>query len=107
MEETGRDVDMRACPVADRFAHFIRSAGPVIAFVTPAHPEGVPYDAWLRRTTVQRAVQGDASTKVCSPTRPPMTSFVAGPVSEDCDEPVLPVAPRSVTLQHNGGKERE
>jgi|SRR5882724_5771208 len=57
MEEAGRDVDMQACPMADRFAHFILSAGPVIAFVTPDHPEGLPYAAWWHRTMLQRAVE--------------------------------------------------
>jgi hypothetical protein len=57
MEESGRDVDMRVCPVADKLAHFIRSAGPVIAFVTPDHPEGLSYNAWLRHTMLQRAIE--------------------------------------------------
>ena len=57
MEEAGRDVDMQACPMADKFAHFIRLASPVIAFVTPDHPEGLPYDAWWRRTMLQRAIE--------------------------------------------------
>jgi hypothetical protein len=53
MEEAGRDVNMQACPMADRFAHFIGSAASVIAFVTPDHPEGLPYGVWLHRTMVQ------------------------------------------------------
>jgi hypothetical protein len=57
MEEAGSDVDMQACPMAERFAHFIRSAGPVIVFVTPEHPEGLPYAAWWRSTMLQRAIE--------------------------------------------------
>jgi hypothetical protein len=57
MEEAGRDVNMQACPVADRLDHFILLAAPVIAFVTPEHPEGVPYDVWWRRTMVQREIE--------------------------------------------------
>ena len=50
MEEAGLDVDIRMCPMADRMEHFIRCASPVIAFVTPDHPEGLPYIEWRRRT---------------------------------------------------------
>jgi hypothetical protein len=50
MEEAGRDVDMQACPMADRLVYFIRSASPVIAFVTPDHPEGLPYVVWFHRS---------------------------------------------------------
>jgi hypothetical protein len=57
MEEAGRDVDMQACPMADRFVHFIRAAGPVIAFVTPDHPEGLPYAAWWRRTMLEPGIE--------------------------------------------------
>ena len=57
MEEAGRIVNMQACPVADRLDHFIRSAAPVIAFVTPDHAEGLPYDVWWRRTMVQRGIE--------------------------------------------------
>lgn len=60
MEEAGRDVNMQTCPVADRFAHFIRAASPVIAFVTPDHPEGLPYAAWCRRTMLDRPVEAKA-----------------------------------------------
>jgi hypothetical protein len=53
MEEAGLDVNMQACPMAERFAHFIRSAGPVIVFVTPDHPEGLPYAARWRSTMLR------------------------------------------------------
>ena len=54
MEEAGREVNMQACPMADRLVHFIRSAAPVIAFVTPDHPEGLPYTVWCQRTMLLR-----------------------------------------------------
>jgi len=53
MEEAGREVDMDECPTAERLSHFIRSAGPVIAFITPEHPEGLSYTAWWRCTMVR------------------------------------------------------
>ena len=56
MEEGGRDVNMQVCPIANRFAHFISSAAPVIAFVTPDHPEGLPYAVWWHRTMLQRGM---------------------------------------------------
>jgi hypothetical protein len=65
MEEAGLDVDMEACPTVYTFAHFIRSAGPVIAFVTPDHPEGLPYDAWWRRTMLEGAIE--VKPQRCSP----------------------------------------
>ena len=46
MEAAGREVDMEECPTAARLAYFVRSAGPVIAFITPEHPEGLSYAAW-------------------------------------------------------------
>ena len=60
MEAAGQDVDLQACPMADRFAHFIGAAGPVIAFVTPDHPEGLPYASWWRRTMLERAIDGSS-----------------------------------------------
>ena len=57
MEEAGRDVDVRACPMADRLAYFISSAAPVIAFVTPDHPEGLSYGAWWHRTVLQSGIE--------------------------------------------------
>jgi hypothetical protein len=57
MEEAGRDVNMQACPVADRLVHFISSATPVIAFVTPDHPQGLPFDVWWYRTMIQRGIE--------------------------------------------------
>ena len=65
MEEAGRDVDMGACPMADRLGHFIRSAAPVIAFVTPDHPEGLPYAVWWQRTVLQREIE--VAPHGCSP----------------------------------------
>ena len=53
MEEAGMEVDMEMCPTAQRLVHFIRSAGPVITFVVPDHPEGLSYAAWWRRTMAQ------------------------------------------------------
>lgn len=56
MEEAGLEVDMMACPMADKLAHFVRSAAPVIAFVTPDHPEGLSYGEWWHRTMVRRGI---------------------------------------------------
>jgi hypothetical protein len=53
MEEAGQEVDMQECPTAKRLAHFVRLAGPVIAFVTPDHPEGLSYAEWWRYTMLQ------------------------------------------------------
>jgi hypothetical protein len=53
MEEADQEVDMEACPTAKGLSYFVRSAGPVIAFVVPDHPEGVPYAAWWRSTMHQ------------------------------------------------------
>jgi hypothetical protein len=53
MEEAGRKVDMEACATAKGLSYFIRSADPVIAFVVPDHPEGVPYAAWWHSTMRQ------------------------------------------------------
>ena len=50
MEQAGCNVNMHACPMVHQFADFIRSAAPVIAFVTPDHPEGLPYSVWWHRT---------------------------------------------------------
>ena len=50
MEQADREVDMEACATAKGLLYFIRAAGPVIAFVVPDHPEGVPYAAWWRST---------------------------------------------------------
>jgi hypothetical protein len=58
MEAAGQDADLQACPMAGRFAHFISAAGPVIAFVTPDHPEGLPYAAWRSRTMRERTIDG-------------------------------------------------
>ena len=58
MEEAGRDVNMQACPIADGLANFIRAAAPVIAFVTPDHPEGLPYAVWCQRTMLEREIEG-------------------------------------------------
>lgn len=49
-EEAGHAVDMEACARAKGLSYFIRSAGPVIAFVLPNCPEGLPYNAWWRIT---------------------------------------------------------
>ena len=57
MEEAGRDVDIRMCQMADKMVHFIHCASPVIAFVTPDHPEGLPYAEWQRRTMLRGAVE--------------------------------------------------
>jgi hypothetical protein len=46
MEEAGREVDMEMCPTAQKLAHFVHIAAPVIAFVLPDHPEGLSYAAW-------------------------------------------------------------
>jgi len=48
MEQAGREVEIESCPTAKSLAYFIRSAGPVIAFVSPEHPEGLSYAAWSR-----------------------------------------------------------
>ena len=57
MEEAGWDVDIRMCLMADKMVHFIRCASPVIAFVTPDHPEGLPYAEWRRRTMLPGAIE--------------------------------------------------
>ncbi len=57
MEEAGWDVDIRMCRMADKMVHFIRCATPVIAFVTPDHPEGLPYAEWWRRTILPGAIE--------------------------------------------------
>jgi len=48
MDEAGREVNMEMCPTAQRLAHFVHLAGPVIAFVVPDHPEGLSYAEWCR-----------------------------------------------------------
>jgi len=61
MEDAGRDINMQACPLADKLVHFIRSAEPVIAFVTPDHPEGLPYAVWWHRTMLQREIHRESA----------------------------------------------
>ena len=53
MEAAGREIDMEACPTALRLSQFIHLAGPVIAFVTPDHPEGISYTERWRCTMLQ------------------------------------------------------
>jgi len=57
MEEAGWNADIRMCPMADKMAHFIRCASPVITFVTPDHPEGLPYAEWRRQTLVPGPIE--------------------------------------------------
>ena len=61
MEDAGWDINMQACPLADKLVHFIRSAEPVIAFVTPDHPEGLPYAVWWHRTMLQREIHRESA----------------------------------------------
>ena len=46
MEAAGDEADIDRCPTGKELSRFVRLAAPVIAFVTPEHPEGVPYSKW-------------------------------------------------------------
>jgi hypothetical protein len=55
MEVAGESIEIDRCPVAIRSAHLIRWAAPVIVFITPQHPEGLPYSEWKRAVIAQQA----------------------------------------------------
>jgi hypothetical protein len=77
MEAAGLEVDVRMCPAAQRLEHFIHSAGPVMAFVTPDYPEGLPYSEWWR-CTMRPSSEGAPPARVQAGTPTLQTDSVFG-----------------------------